>query len=95
MIPKIDIIRCTHENADHLQPGEWFNLDDVPQHVVTCEQFRCIDCGAWLSLGPSNDRIPAREKRLAAGIAGIVILWPLGSGRDDEIDSLAEFWSEH
>lgn len=48
-------MKCNHENADHLKPGEWFNLAEVPQYVVQVEQLRCLDCGAFLSLGPSND----------------------------------------
>lgn len=54
--------RCRHENADHLMPGERFNLVDDsvsrPLRYTECEQFRCLDCGAWLSLGEANDADP-------------------------------------
>jgi len=67
--------RCRHENADHLMLGELFTLDGDPNAdviVTKCEQFRCVDCGAWLSLGPSNDepesvRVEIRAARLHAG----------------------------
>lgn len=38
-------------------PGELlvFNSWNSADHYVTVEQFRCLDCGAWLSLGPAND----------------------------------------
>lgn len=48
--------RCKHENADHLKPGdEWADMDGDFIEVVLVEQFRCCDCGAWLSLGPSDE----------------------------------------
>lgn len=86
---------CKHENADHLKPGEWFNLGEVPQHTVLVEQFRCIDCGVWLSLGPANDR-PARvqvEIRAARLVAG----HETANDTDDELDdpvvrSVLEAW---
>jgi hypothetical protein len=52
---------CQHENADHLQPGEHLSAwDDLVEFGITpepalIEQFRCLDCGAWLSLGLAND----------------------------------------
>ena len=47
---------CKHENADHLRAGEgWALMDGTAMPDALCEQFRCLDCGAWLSLGPSND----------------------------------------
>ena len=62
--------RCKHENADHLMPGQWLTLvDDLgehPIHVVQCEQFRCIECEAWLSLGPSNDADPNVQVEIEA-----------------------------
>ena len=61
---------CKHENADHLTPGEWFTMrsehGDQPMHVVDFEQFRCLDCGAWLSLGPSNDSPPEVQIEIRA-----------------------------
>lgn len=65
--------RCKHENADHLAP-------DYDTRGLTgwarCEQLRCIDCGAWLSLGPSNDepeavRIEIRAAEIAANGVGV------------------------
>jgi hypothetical protein len=68
-------MKCKHENADHLMPGEWFfPYGDRPQNIVTCEQFRCIDCGAWLSLGHSDEHaseaveIEIRAAELAADL---------------------------
>ena len=72
---------CEHKNADHLMPGEWFNRDEIPLYVADVEQFRCIDCGAWLSLGPSNDRIPYRETWLAERLAQNVLLWSIPAQR--------------
>jgi hypothetical protein len=62
---------CLHENADHIKHGERmdFDVDARPSNLSPCEQFRCVDCGAWLSLGPSNDAIPPAEMRLAAMLA--------------------------
>ena len=47
---------------------------------VIVEQFRCLDCGAWLSLGPANDepakvQVEIRAAELAAEwkpVGGIV-----------------------
>lgn len=57
-------MRCKHENADHLMPGEVFHINEWNgiergDRAVTVEQFRCLDCGLWLSLGPSRDNKPA------------------------------------
>lgn len=48
---------CRHGNAEHLMPGELVSTTDgiVFLGPVLVEQFRCIDCRAYLSLGPSND----------------------------------------
>ena len=49
-------MKCKHENADHLMPGEWWHpYGSWPAYQVLCEQFRCLDCGAWLSLGDSDE----------------------------------------
>lgn len=54
--------KCKHENADHLMPGDWLHLYRCwPTHQVAVEQFRCIDCGAYLSLGPARDNGPHAE----------------------------------
>lgn len=66
-----------HENADRLMPGETLALwrDDDPHKpliaAMLVEQFRCLDCGAWLSLGSANDKgeAVAIEMR-AASLAG-------------------------
>ena len=66
---------CKHENADHLMPGEmyerWHHGDKGPTlYAALVEQFRCCDCCAWLSLGPSNDSPPeVRAEIRAAEIA--------------------------
>jgi hypothetical protein len=66
-------VRCKHENADHLMPGETFVSSSWAgeNYTVHVEQFRCIDCGAWLSLGESDDapdavRVEMRAAELAA-----------------------------
>lgn len=66
-------MNCRHENADHLMPGELlvFSSWNSADHLVTVEQFRCLDCGAWLSLGPANDdseqvKVEIRAAELAA-----------------------------
>jgi len=56
-------VRCRHENADHLMPGEWYwpideDRCEAEARIVHIEQLRCLDCGAWLALGPSNDAPP-------------------------------------
>lgn len=66
--------RCKHENADHLFASDWLVIDGRWISQAACEQLRCIDCGHWLSLGPSNDRgravsIEMRAARLAAKLA--------------------------
>lgn len=48
-------MKCKHENADHLIPGEWFEPWSGGGVCVAVEQFRCLDCEAWLSFGPAND----------------------------------------
>lgn len=61
---------CRHDNADHLHPGEgvaWEGpLDGL---AVTVEQFRCVDCGAYLSLGKANDTRAVLVEIRAAEIA--------------------------
>jgi hypothetical protein len=61
-------MKCTHENADHLKPGDLFALDQpyTPPVRVLYEQFRCVDCGAWLSLGDADEpEIDVRAAQLA------------------------------
>lgn len=61
---------CKHENAEHLMPGEQFatwTWLDVNITTVNFEQLRCLDCGTWLSLGPTppDTEAVAIEKRAA------------------------------
>lgn len=70
--------KCKHENADHLKAGEWFTMrtehGDQPMHVVDCEQLRCLDCGAWLSLGQAND-----DERVAVEIRAALLAIDVGA----------------
>lgn len=67
-------MRCKHENADHLMPGEIFTPYGCRggKHTsgcgraAMCEQFRCLDCGAYLSLGESNDASEAVQVEMRA-----------------------------
>lgn len=50
--------KCKHMNADHLKAGDFFPDDDEAcfgPYKALVEQFRCLDCGAWLPLGPAAD----------------------------------------
>lgn len=64
---------CKHENADHLMPGDVLtpsNYAPIEEgEPVAFEQFRCLDCGAWLSLGPASDTPAALVELRAAEIA--------------------------
>lgn len=59
---------CKHENADHLMAGEWFEPWTLclANKQALAEQFRCLDCGAWLSLGPSKENNRSRIELWAA-----------------------------
>ena len=58
---------CKHENADHLRAGEgWALMDGTAMPDALCEQFRCLNCGDWLSLGPSNDEPVAVKVEIRA-----------------------------
>ena len=76
--------RCKHENAEHMMPGDASTPDWCVQIYAEVEQFRCIDCGAWLSLGPSNDDSPLvqLEIRLAELLADNAQLWEPSRCRD-------------
>lgn len=93
---------CKHENADHLMPGDVFLPKPFGQSApdpVVVEQFRCLDCGAWLSLGRAKHkgkhaatiRVEIAAARLVAGeIAGF-------ETDDDEANPLVRRvldWSE-
>lgn len=56
---------CRHANAEHLMPGERLDLGNAEVSAIV-EQFRCVDCGAWLSLEPSNDHPAAVRVELRA-----------------------------
>lgn len=65
-------MRCQHENADHLKPGDFYN--DAADacfgpYEASCEQLRCLDCGDWLSLGPARDTPEALAELWAAELA--------------------------
>ncbi len=58
---------CRHGNADHVGP---FRLEH-PSLFHPIEHLVCLDCGVWLSLGPSADddervRVEIRAAELAA-----------------------------
>jgi hypothetical protein len=77
--------KCRHKNADHLIPGELFMMSEwaPPDAVhVIVEQFRCLDCGFWLSLGPSSDDTPQVQLEIAA--ARIVA--------DGDLDGFLDDW---
>jgi hypothetical protein len=90
-------VTCAHENAEHLKPGECIATMDGIVFIgsAPCEQFRCLDCRAWLSLGAANDK-PARvqvEIRAARLVAG----HETANDTDDELDdpvirSVLEAW---
>lgn len=63
---------CRHPNVAH---GIWANgtWDEWigGANSIASERERCLDCGAWLPLGPSNDepaevRVEMRAAELAA-----------------------------
>lgn len=61
---------CSHDHVEHLHAAdEWALTSGMEMPDAQCEQRRCADCGAWLSLGPSNDHILASEEQLAIWIA--------------------------
>ncbi len=69
-------MRCKHENADHLMPGQSSaDLDNQRTIIapVLVEQFRCLDCGEWLSLGHSDEYGCESEIRAAELAASAVI----------------------
>jgi hypothetical protein len=82
---------CRHENADHLKPGEavrW-NGVTIDGYVARCEQLRCLDCGAWLSLGRAS-AASRDEMRLARLIVDIYRLWEPGTARTEAVDLAAD-----
>jgi hypothetical protein len=71
---------CKHENADHLMPGDCTR----PWGHITVEQFRCLDCGAWLSLGPANDTPEVCVEIRAAELVALGDEWWNGRKYVDE-----------
>lgn len=78
---------CKHENADHLKPGDILTPTSFAPIEQGCpvlvEQFRCLDCGAWLSLGHSDETdehvaIEIRAAEIAQAVAdnGYYPIWP-------------------
>lgn len=53
-------MKCEHDNDRVVDLGGHYRW-----------RLDCEDCGASITLGPSNDAIPEREMRLARYIAGI------------------------
>ncbi len=80
--------QCKHENADHLKRGDLLEVDGAVIDVARCEQFRCVDCAAWLPLGQSNDAPEEvrREIALATCIADWCQVWETGPDRDEVIE---------
>ena len=64
--------RCKHEDAIIK-----YDIDGLPDPLELSWR-ECGDCGAWLSLGPSNDRIPPDEMDLAEYIADVHLWWEPG-----------------
>jgi hypothetical protein len=55
--------------------GAWWPRDDAMANHVPKHRLTCADCGAWLSLGPSNDAGCEVEIRAAQIIADNYMLW--------------------
>jgi hypothetical protein len=89
-------VKCKHENADHIKIGEPVGFPGQSSPTAIVEEFRCLDCGGTLSLGPSNDdaRGVQIEIRLADWLADRE--WPIDPRitRDDHDEALIEIASE-
>lgn len=57
----------------HAQDGYWYEAPYLTRYQA--DAAICLDCGAWLSLGPSNDRGVEHEIKLAAHIQEVCVLW--------------------
>ncbi len=76
---------CQHESVDHLFKGDIIDSDFCrAQFMAECEQLRCIDCAAWLPLGPSADDTENVKAELLAAGRGAV------QGRPQRIRPLRE-----
>ncbi len=73
----------------------------LPQHrqvgIHSCWERRCLDCGAWLSLGPSNDGGEHREAiAIEVRAAEIAAKWRESApGREWADFVLADGGAEH
>lgn len=93
--------RCKHENADHVFAGDvihWYSWN-ARSTTVQCEQLRCLDCGAWLSLGPSSETPECAVEIRAAELVASNDHWRRlvhsgVPGHDDEVDGYLMFFDE-
>lgn len=85
--------RCKHENAEHMLPGDSSTPDWCVTVSAQCEQFRCLDCGAWLSLGEANESVPRDEMDLAKLLADIHVLWEPGRDRIERVAHVIDTYS--
>lgn len=70
---------CSHDGS-RIPEQRITLLDELI--VIRADINRCYTCGAWLSLGPSSDRIPADEMKLAKAIAETCRFWEPGRMQD-------------
>ncbi len=69
--------KCKHERVHVFEWAE----GDREEDAIRCEQHKCLDCGAWLSLGEANDDDP----RVAVEIRAAEI-----AADDDELMGMCE-----
>ena len=69
-----------------------YDCDGLPD-PLELSWLECLDCDAWLPMGPSNDRIPAREMQLAEELADIHLLWEPGAERRFRIEATVDIIS--
>lgn len=82
-------MKCKHENATgymwrdtpkHLSAigivGQWGYAFTQPGKVGHHHKIVCDDCGAWLSLGPANDKGVEHEIRAAEIAQGLALRFP-------------------
>lgn len=83
--------KCKHENADHLMPGDLSSPGHLLEpFVAKFEQIRCLDCGAWLSLGNSDETGLDTEIRAAE----LAAFWePIGGVTKIVTDDESRGWS--
>ena len=81
-------MKCTHEYT-----SKKYDCDGLPD-PLEMETLECLDCGALLSLGPSNDTLHHGELGLAKEIQEAHWLWERGKGRTRAIEFAIKWWSE-